>query len=166
MEQLVIIAIVGIISLVNWLIKRSAEIREERRLERKRQGFPEGDPFHAKEVEDDGDSAPQVAPAGNQSDIRRLLEALGLPVDGEISADKEEIPQARPFTPSTPPPPPPPLPQPLTKSAPPRSEKPETPVPPRPKSGKSFARALHSQEAIRQAIVLREILGPPKAFTS
>ena len=38
MEQLVILLVIGIISLVNWLMQRSAEIREQRKAEAERLG--------------------------------------------------------------------------------------------------------------------------------
>ena len=164
MEQLVIIAIVGLISLVNWLIKRSAEVREERRLERLRKGIPEGDPYHADETTGEHPTPPSP-PIGNPStDMRRLLEALGLPADGEIPL---EPPSQENFFPEPSPPPLPPSP-PRRKAPLPRFEnpKPAEIAPSKPEVASPLIRTLHSQGGLRQAILLREILGPPKAFTT
>ena len=163
MEQVVIIAIVALISLVNWLMKRSAEVREARRLERQQQGIPEGDPFHPAESADETPALP--GPARKPSpDMRRLMEALGLPQDDEELIEQEEAPQVRPHVTS----PPPPLPvfRPLPKPEP-RSEKfknIDVALSQR-EAASPLALALHSRGGLRQAIVLREILGPPKAFT-
>lgn len=165
MEQLVIIAIVGLISLVNWLMKRSAEVREERRLERQRQGIPEGDPFHPAESAE-GRTAKRAPEAHPSPDMRRLMEALGLPQDDEEFINPEDVPEIRRPAPANPPPPPLPVFQPLPR--------------PELRSGKfknidvalsqtatvsPLAVTLHSHEGLRQGIVLREILGPPKALT-
>lgn len=164
MDQVVIIAIVALISLVNWLMKRSAEVREKRRLERQQQGIPEGDPFHPAESADE--EAPALpGPARKPSpDMRRLMEALGLPQDDEELIEQEEAPEVRPRVTS----PPPPLPvfQPMPKPEP-RSEKfknIDVALSQR-EAVNPLALALHSHGGLRQAIVLREILGPPKAFT-
>lgn len=164
MEQLVIIAIVGIISLVNWLMKRSAEVREERRLERQRQGIPEGDPFHPT-ASAEQDPVPPSPSAKTSPDMRRLMEALGLPQDDEDLIVQEEVPVVRPR--ATPPPPPLPVFQPAPKLElrNERSRNPDVALPQR-EAVSPLSLALHSQSGLRQAIVLREILGPPKAFTT
>ena len=152
MEQVVIIVVIGLISLVNWMMKRSAEIRAERKLERERLGIPEGDPYH-----EGSRKAATPADLHPSADMRRLMEALGLPA-GET--EPVIVPESAPALP--------PLPAFLP------------PVPPKPRAEKikdtgfAFPKtapaspltvALHSHEGIRQAIVLREILGPPKALT-
>jgi hypothetical protein len=157
MEQVVIIVIIGLISLVNWLMKRSAEIREQRREERARLGIPEGDPFHPSEPKSDQPAPP---PPGPNVEMRRLMEALGIPMEeAEVL-----VPTVREEPPVLPPLPafqPPPAPRKSTAENPnkqafaiPRAA-PETPL----------SIALRSRDGVRQAIVLREILGPPKAFT-
>ncbi len=170
MEQLVIIVIIGLISLVNWLMKRSAEIREERKQERERLGIPEGDPFHGEEI---APPHPEVQPPSSRpvadpaANMRKLMEALGLPLEEEA-----------------PPPPVPMSPAPRETAAPPslpRIPSFQPPVMPRPRvenpNAQAFAMpgpaktspldlALRSHEGIRQAIVLREILGPPKALSN
>ncbi len=163
MEQLVIIAIVGLISLVNWLMKRSAEVREERRQERQRQGIPEGDPYHPT-ASAEQDPVPPSPSAKPSPDMRRLMEALGLPHDDEDLIVQEEVPVVHPR--ATPPPPPLPVFQPAPKPDLRNERTKNTDVAlSRPEAASPLALALHSQSGLRQAIVLREILGPPKAFT-
>ena len=158
MEQLVIIAIIGLISLVNWVMKRSAEIREQRKLERQRLGIPEGDPFHPSE----NPAAPRRSADDSSPDMRRLMEALGLP------PAEEELPP-RPVvreTAALPPLPayrPPATPKPRFQS--PGTRSPAIP-PAAVVSGSPLDAALRSHDGIRQAIVLREILGPPKALAA
>jgi len=80
MEQLVILLVIGAISLVNWLLQRSAELREKRKLER--QGGPAGAPPLPRTgpppVARGGDPDAEADPA---EAMRKLMEALGLPVE-------------------------------------------------------------------------------------
>lgn len=174
MEQIVIIVIIGLISLVNWLMQRSAELRERKKLERERLGIPEGDPFHgeepagehAREPEDRTEpAAPAADPAAN---MRRLLEALGLPVEEEAEPPRPAPAAQRPRE-VTPPPALPKLPvfQPFTPPKP-RVANPNAQAfaMPGPATASPLDVALRSHEGVRQAIVLREILGPPKALTN
>jgi hypothetical protein len=157
MEQVVIIVIIGLISLVNWVVKRSAEIREERKLERQRLGIPEGDPFHSAPHQAES-PAPLTRPAlAPSAEMRRLMEALGLPSEEEEAPPGPVVREA----------PLPPLPayRPPAASKP-RAEKPAAGVAsisPTAAPVSPLASALRSRDGIRQAIVLREILGPPKA---
>jgi hypothetical protein len=158
-QQIVIIVIIGLISLVNWLMKSSAELRERRRQERERLGIPEGDPYHedSRKAKTPGSLAPPTQ--ASSPEMRRLLEALGLPADEEQEPPAPvvlpPIPACQPPTPRKP------------SSGKPRGEMPHaraSAIPPAaPVSPLSLA--LHSRDSIRQAIVLRELLGPPKAFT-
>ncbi len=157
-QQVVIIIVIGLISLVNWVMKRSAEIREERKRERERLGIPEGDPFHSAPHQEESPASQPRPSDGSSPDMRRLMEALGLPSDAEAPpvVRKAAAPAALPPLPAYRPP-----------AAPkPRAEIPgaravllaaAAPVSP-------LSTALRSHEGIRQAIVLREILGPPKAL--
>ncbi|MEX1118697.1 MAG: hypothetical protein WEB60_07870 [Terrimicrobiaceae bacterium] len=74
MEQLVILVIIGLISLVNWLMQRSAQIKEKRRLEKAAQ---QGEPVET------FDSEPSFETQEERPDesMRKLMEALGLPVE-------------------------------------------------------------------------------------
>jgi len=159
MEQLVILVVIGLISLVNWLIQRSAEIREQRKQERESRGIPEGDPFRQEEKVS-GEFPPPIAdPAG---EMRKLMEALGIPLE------TGEAPRPEPREPAAPPQLPPPVV--LVPSARPAVEKPTSPSAPTSQLGSAprtgtLRNSLHSRDSVRQAVILREILGPPKAFT-
>jgi hypothetical protein len=156
MEQLVILVIIGLIGLVNWLMQRSAEIRERRKEERKRLGIPEGNPFHPSE-------SPAPSPKDPAKEMRRLMEALGVPME-EPEPQFVAPPRIRPAA-TLPPVFTPPLPK--QKSQPQKSPVRE-PVQPHPTAPLTPAvmKAIRSHDGIRQAIVLREILGPPKALRS
>jgi len=179
MEQLVILVIIGLISLVNWLIQRSAEARERRKLERKREGLPDGDPFLSGQggppppqptepTPAASNSAPNLAPdpaADPAREMRRLMEAFGIPMEPDEPLPQERIrPPAPPVPPELPPPVfcPPVLARERIVSAqaarpfdlPSTARSPVSPV----------SSLLRTRTAARQAIVLREILGPPKAF--
>lgn len=160
MEQIVIIFIIGLISLVNWLMKRSAEIREQRREERKRLGIPEGDPFHDTARKPERSTPPPVDPS---IEMRKLMEALGIPMEEPEppvfeTAAESPAPELPPLPTFEPPPEPAKTPKEKRLDL-------EAAIP-APRSASPLLPALHSHEGIRQAIVLREILGPPKAFTS
>jgi len=159
MEQLVIIAIIGLISLVNWVMKRSAEIREQRKLERQRLGIPEGDPFHPAE----NPAAPRRSADDSSPDMRRLMEALGLPPAEEELPPRPVVREASPALPPLPAYRPPATPKPRFQS--PGTRAPATP-PAAAVPGSPLDAALRSHDGIRQAIVLREILGPPKALAA
>jgi hypothetical protein len=155
MEQLVLLLVIAAISLVNWLIERSAKLREQRRREKdaSNQGqpppvslpnFPEPSP--REEIEDQ---------------MRRMLESFGLPVE-----DPKPIPQKpepvfvfeEPIAP--------PLPLPKTQLTTPRPAVrrgigKSTPTPLR----RAWTLRLSSPQGLREAMALREILGPPKALS-
>lgn len=159
MEQVVIIAIIGLISLVNWIVKRSAEIREVRKRERERLGIPEGDPFHSGSQQTDSPVSRPHPDNDSSSDMRRLMEALGLPADEEPAAVVRQaaVPAALPPLPARR--------QPLAPK--PRAEMSGTrAIPPAATTASPLSNALRERDGIRRAIVLREILGPPKAFTT
>jgi len=156
-EQLVILLVIGIISLVNWLMQRSAEIREQRKAEAERLGIPEGNPFQPAEEKPAAKPTPGKDPA---REMRKLMEALGLPLEDEEPPVHRELPSAPEL---------PPLPAYQPK---PPAEKPAgqffTPAfaaHPLPVAPTALSQALRTRDGVRQAIILREILGPPKAFT-
>jgi hypothetical protein len=161
MEQVVIIVIIGLISLVNWVVKRSAEIREERKRERERQGIPEGDPFHSAPHQAESPGSPHRPVIASSPDMRRLMEALGLPPEEEVIPPRPVVREAPPALPTLPAYRPPAAPKP-------RFQNPDTraaAIPPD-AAASPLAAALRSHDGIRQAIVLREILGPPKALAA
>ena len=175
MEQVVIIVIIGLISLVNWVVKRSAEIREERKLERQRLGIPEGDPFHSAPRQAEKPEPPHRPAIAPSPDMRRLMEALGLPQEEEEAPPMPDVREAPPLPAHRPPDAPKPrakktvvayTPQPtVTKHVPCSATRNAVSVPPDATPVSPLAAALRSHGGIRQAVVLREILGPPKAFT-
>ena len=155
MEQLVLLLVIAAISLVNWLIERSAKLREQRRREKEASNPGQPPPVSSPNF-------PEPSPREEIEDkMRRMLESFGLPVE-----DPKPIPQKpepgfvfeEPIAPPHPPPrplPPPPrtaLRRGLEKSTPTRTHRPWT-------------SRLGSPQGLREAIVLREILGPPKALS-
>lgn len=197
MEQVILLLVIGLISLVNWMIQKSAEARKKRQMqERIDRGEVEPSQPMAARRYDRSEEEPETEgePAEN---MRRLMEALGLPLE-----DAPPQPVQRQHTT------PPPLPtQPREMMQPPplvrtvremeaRGEMPvhrqSTPVAATPaqrpklhdwqrKAAKALeasaaaeasrtvkpSRArqmLRQPESIRDAVILSEILGKPKAF--
>lgn len=159
MEQLVLLLIIAGISLINWLVEKSKKLREEKRLEQARSQRSQQPPALPQE---EPVELPRSAPEEDSSEqMRRLLEAMGIPTE---FPEQPSTPEPEPVRATLPVPPP--LPQ-----AP-------TPPPARPSLRKKRATAvssaseptawskrLRSQSALREAIVLREILGPPRALS-
>jgi len=155
MEQLVILVIIGLISLVNWLVQRSSEIREQRKLEREQQGVPEGNPFLSSEEKSTGPVRKDPS-----EEMRRLMEVLGVPVEEppREAAAPPQLPPAPVFVTA-----------PSRRKNPPAARKPATAAPSlQPQhpgsSARVFSDALRSRAGVRRAVVLREILGPPIAL--
>jgi len=158
MEQLVLLLIIAGISLINWLVEKSKKIREEKRLEQANSQSAAQTTAHQEETV----LSPRSAPDEDSSEqMRRLLEAMGIPTE---FPEQPATPEPEPVRATLPAPPP--LPQ-----AP-------TPPPARPSLRKKRAAAassasqptawskrLRSQAALREAIILREILGPPRALS-
>lgn len=90
MEQFVILIIIGLISLVNWVMQRSAAHKEAKQAERRADGF-EDEPQRQEEA-----AAVEAGEAGDfDGQRRRFMEALGLPVDDpepEIEIRREAAP--------------------------------------------------------------------------
>ncbi len=93
MEQLVILVIIGLISLVNWLMQRSAEMKEKRRLEKAAQQGEPPEPLVPEPSYETQEERPDEA-------MRKLMEALGLPVEEA----PPPLPRPAPPTPAEPPP--------------------------------------------------------------
>jgi hypothetical protein len=178
MEQLIILVIIGVISLINWLIQKSAEGKERNAAERGEEG--------------DSQTTIQRTPTKSaENKMRDLMEALGMPL--------EEAPP-RPLRREAPPPPlptsvstlqdlerrlmPEVRPRPVEFAARPvtipaaavldRKTKRaasaakmagKEPVPPG-KAGQipSIQNLLRSQDGLRKSVVLSEVLGPPKGM--
>jgi hypothetical protein len=174
MEQLVLILIIAVISFVNWLIKKAGEARERQKLERQKQLGTEPELWQEPSAgEPTEPSAPTEDP---DASMRRLMEALGLPMD----AEPPPVPvQPAPQTPPSPPPQvavlPPPLPQAVAPKAPERPALPTAKISAKPfpaestpdqMSARPVRDLLSSPDSLKKAIILTEILGAPKALRS
>ncbi len=180
MEQLVILLLIALISFINWLIKKSAALREARKLE---QGAAKsGDSLRGEQgAAKTGDSLrgePSRSPeAEPEISMRRLREALGLPDHAQPPALPKRLEQRVPLPIAPPPPPLPParpvishvsltpaheeyrfigMPHRVGKPA--RSKVEVTVSPSR------IRELLGSAGGLRDAVVLSEILGPPKCL--
>jgi hypothetical protein len=176
MEQLVLILLVVLISIINWIVQKSKERREKRRLEKRADTTGEPVP-----------KGPSAQPPETQTEtaMRRLREALGLPEEAEPPVIPKRAQQEAPPRPA-----PPPLPQPAKKPVarvpftPPRLEhrkfelphlkfrkfdlphrlaKPVAEVEVR-RQPSRIRELLGSAGGLRDAVVLAEILGPPKSL--
>lgn len=190
MEQLIILLLIALISLINWIIQKSKETRKKRQLERRADATGETV------------KRPETSPVAEaETAMRRLREALGLPEEAEPPviprrAQPEVPPPALPPEPVRLPPrreavTPPPLPEPAKRPAfvrapftPPRLEhrKFELPhlelrkfdLPHRlakpiaeaevPKPPSRVRELLTSKGGLRDAVVLSEVLGRPKSL--
>ena len=152
MEQLVLLLVIAAISLVNWLIERSAKLREQRRLQKESANRGQPDSFEE----------PPVPEASAREELeehmRRVMESFGMPVEQPKPVFEKPAPVVVVEEPAAPPPPPLPVPR---STAPRRSKK--ATVAQRPRS--PWVARLATSHGLREAIVLREILGPPKAFS-
>jgi type IV secretory pathway VirB10-like protein len=178
MEQFILLLIIAAISLVNWLMQKSAEHREKRKAERAR-----GDSIHPTSDERTTQPETQFDP---MDQTRKFLEALGLPDDAlpprptmppPLPSEEGFAPEKRDFLHKLRPD----LEQRLFPEA--SVQVPERPIfVPRTRSVPSLAATvtvapsssarglvtglISEKDGLRRAIVMREILGPPKAFQS
>lgn len=183
MEQLVILIIIGLISLVNWVMQKAAEKREEAQTKR----------VEKREVRREAkrniytQPAPAAPPAARRQTLERdpfkdLMDALGLPSD-ELPPPpvvrRAEVFEEEEFA-SVEEPAPPPLPRPEVKT--PRWQAPSVRRPdektaklasafaavgekPAPAYGGSTVRdLLASRDSQRKAVILAEILGSPRGL--
>jgi len=169
MEQVVILLLIALISLINWLVKKSSEIREARKRE---QGATKSGESLRREP-------PQLPEAEPEMSMRRLKEALGLPDEVQPPALPKRMEQRVP-PPLVPPPPPqrPPPARPVISHVPVAPAHEEyrfiglphrigKPARPRIEIARSTSRIrelLGSPGGLRDAVVLSEILGPPKCL--
>lgn len=144
MEKLVILIVIGIISLVNWLIQRSAELRERQKLEK-----------HRAET---GEETEQLT----AKSARNLMEVFRMLREEPAPAPKQQPPNLLPPLIVKPPA----IPERWKPAAAQyQSLKSTTQNKIHSLSENRWTKILSSHDGIRQAIVLREILGAPKAFT-
>lgn len=165
MEQLVIILLIALISFINWLVKKSAELREARKRE---QGA-------AKSGESLRSEPPRPPEAEPEISMRRLREALGLPDEAQPPALPKRMEQRVP-PPALPPVPPPARPVvshvPVVRAReehrvfefPHRFGKPASPKAEVAPTSSRIRELLGSAGGLRDAVVLSEILGPPKSL--
>ena len=167
MEQLVILLLIALISFINWLVKKSSQLREARKLEQgtaKSGDSLRGEPSRTPEAE------PEVS-------MRRLREALGLPDDAKPPALPKRVEQPLPSPIAPPPLPPLPARQVIShvslspaheeyrfiemphRAGRPARSKVEAAVSP-----SRIRDLLGSAGGLRDAVVLSEILGPPKSL--
>ena len=187
MEQLVILIVVGVIAFINWLIKRSAEVREQREIDRRlaeqggRQRVGSDDTLvRPTPVARPIGEAEQEAEHEMQESMRCLMQAFGM------SEDEKPVFEAAPAPPPMPTPKPKPVvvKQPKVRQAKLRPFKvpqvtasaytpTSTAAAPRKKNVPSvttipqspWKQRLAQSKSVREAIVLSEILRSPKALS-
>jgi len=168
MEQLVLLVIIALISFINWAMQKSAERRKAKKLAEKSGPATPG-------------QRPKPQPATDaETEMRRFMDALGLPTEAEPPViQRQEQVEPAPQRQVTPPPIPKQQPQ-FQRG---RVQKPEREMQelaarlqraeiggaeesvglPGGRSG-SYRELLKSPQSLRDAVVVREILGPPKAL--
>lgn len=189
MEQLVILLIIGLISLVNWLMQKAAQKREartERRVEKREVKRETRRNIYTQPAPAEPPPAARRAPAGRDP-FKDLMDALGLPEEetppGPVVAEPDFFPEDAEFIPfeETRPPP---LPEPVV--APKSVAARQAPKPKRhdrrttqlasafAASGEASGTAtprgskvrdlLAGRDSQRQAVILAEILGTPRGL--
>jgi len=148
MEQLVLLLIIGAISLINWLIEQSGKRREQRRFETER-AHREEEPSSYQEPAQEPASIPEVYQSAPQQEMRRFLEAFGVPMPEEVAP--QEV--AREILVPAPEKAPAPSPRTIVSK-----------LKPTPPKSRQFPLEIKSPAVLRQAIVWREILGPPRSL--
>jgi hypothetical protein len=156
MEQFVLLLVIAAISLVNWLIDRSAKLREQRRLQKESADRNEPDSFQEPPAHE------ASAREELEEHMRRMMETFGFPTEEPRPLVEKSAPVVV-FEEQAAPPPIPRSKQQTTPARPTlrRSKAATTAIRPR----SPWVARLNSQQGLREAIVLREILGPPKAFS-
>jgi hypothetical protein len=179
MEQLVILVVIGLISLVNWLLQKASEKRELAEMKRKAAEEPASGRRNVYTEDGPAQPRPLRRPAQPTPDpMRELMEALGLPADAA-----QPGPVARRLVP----PPveveeefssleddPPPLPQPVRRPPPDAKTRQlaralaaaEAAPEQAPLDARGFRAMLANRSTQRQAVILAEIFGPPRGLVS
>lgn len=180
MEQLVIVLVIAVVSLVKWLMEKSAEQRSRRETEERVEELERQHPRQQRPAPPI--RAPRPVASSPMSDMedaaRRLRKALGLP--------EEADPPRQQRRPATPPPlarpektflerampavaeiqeklvPPAPPPRRAPESA--KHKKPASPAGPAVSARTQLDHLLRGRDGLRQAMLVREILGPPKGL--
>jgi hypothetical protein len=168
MEQLVILLIIAAISLINWILQKSAEFRKRKLEEARKQRDGDTVPADFTSIQEEETENWEAPP----EELRKFLEALGVP-------EEELAPKPKPAPPPPVPvatlPPPPALPR---RS---RFQKPDEEMLRMARRLESAEQGMKGQEqpafaggqlnvflkdpnSARNAIVLRELLGPPKGW--
>jgi hypothetical protein len=152
-QQIVLILIIGAISLVNWLIDKSSKQREKRRIENLEHEDQHSPPTPFPD---------QLPPQSNRTEesLRDFMDTFGFPTSMEpvpppIQSSPPIFEQPLPSIPSPRPLPAPPIVVPLRSIA------------HRVSLGNSnhWTSLLHGRGTTRQAMILSEILGPPRAHS-
>lgn len=184
MEQLVILLVIGAISLINWLLQKSAEHKKRQGQSGGRMARPNRPPDLPPWVRDDAPEPIVQSPRAGadtgggrdeaEEQMRRFFEALGLPTpdpaqpEPQISLPFEPEPIAAPA--SLPEPPPVPGVKPTLREnremreLAERFERNAIDAASDTGSTAAFRELLQNPSTVRQGIILREILGPPKAL--
>ena len=153
MEQLVLLLIIGAISLINWLIEQSGKRREQRRFEQERARRQEADPNPYLEPAPSPAPVQELPEPAPQQEMRKFLEAFGIPLPEEppapVTLQEVEAPAPRQI----------PEPEPAQPVLVPKRK--VTPT----KTHQPVA-IIKSPATLRQAIIWREILGPPRSLQS
>lgn len=155
MEQLVLLLIIAAISLINWLIEKSAKLREQKRLQKD---------LAERTETSTAPLAPAPPPLGDpqQERLRDLLESFGIPTPEPAPPVAQREPVF--FFESEPMEMPPPLPPPpAVRAQPTPSRRLPAAIVSR-AATTSWAKRFRSPAAVREAIVLREILAPPRSI--
>jgi hypothetical protein len=148
MEQLVLLLIIGAISLINWLIEQSGKRREQRRIESDRaRRESEASPYQ--EPSPSPASIPEVHQSTPQQEMRRFLEAFGIPIPEKVAPQEVALQILTPAPAQTP-----------ARALRTISLK----LKPTPSKPREVLLEIKSPSALRQAIVWREILGPPRSL--
>ncbi len=157
MEQLILLVVIGLISLINWAIKKSAQMREQKRIEEAtlRGEAPELPPEPEPRAFENAGEEP-----GER--MRKLMEALGLPPADLPPPLLRTEPTRPPHQEKTAAPPAQKIQVPTTPLP---THRTRTPKLPKPVTSPSpFRQLLTRPESAREAIVLAEILGSPRAI--
>jgi hypothetical protein len=183
MEQLVILIIIGLISLVNWLLQKAAEKREEAGQKRTARREVKREARRNVYTQPAPAPAPTMRrPPAERDPFKDLMDALGLPSDQlpPPPVVAEEVFHEEEFA-SLEQPAPPPLPEPakaIPRWQPPSVQRPdaktarlasafaaggEAPVTCR---GSKIRDLLAGRDSQRHAVILAEILGTPRGLAS